>query len=1062
MAKKVRRSSRIPKLSKVSKLVEKSSADAATLVRNAVRLLKAANVTEQKADDVHAAMHKTHKDIKVVHKAVRSRKSGGASLQPFPVVGIGASAGGLEAVTHLLENLPVNTGMAFVVVQHLDPTHESALAQLLSRATKMPVVEAKHNQRLEPDCIHVLPPGKIMALDKKQLKLYPRVDGKHDRMPVDYFFQSLANQEGTRAVGIVLSGTGSDGTHGLLAVKAGGGITFAQDEKTAKYTAMPVNAIAAGCVDFVLPPAQIADELAHTAVFLRAAPGDNIEEESTPPSDDKIFEEILRLVRQRTSVDFTFYKYATIRRRLHRRMTLHKLETMKEYLAYLRSHVPETRELFNDILIHVTGFFRDPSVFKILRKRIFPRLLRGKTRDQSIRIWVPGCSTGEEVYSLAISLMEVMHEKHMYHPVQIFGTDINDTTLERARAGIYSESIKSEVSADRLRRFFTHSERGYRVNKIIREMCIFARQNLAMDPPFSNLDLVSCRNVLIYLAPTLQRRVLPVFHYALRPEGLLMLGASETVGNFADLFALTDKLARIYCKKAVQTPAVSFSPAVPGMKIPGDRPDPPAPQLLMPAIMDVQRQADRIVLTGFSPAGVIINRHLNVLQFRGRTGLFLEHPHGEASFDLLKMAREGLVPDLRAAISKAMKEDARVRREHVRVRQDNHWLECSLEVVPFNVPPSPDKFCLVLFEARSVSGEVETKGKKYSEDKGASRRSEARELNHLREELAATRDSLQSIIEEQEATNEELRSANEEITSSNEELQSTNEELETAKEELQSTNEELTTLNDELESRNAELEQVNNDLHNLLTSVNVPVIILTGDLRIRRFTMMAEKMFKLIPGDIGRPITDINTPLDIPDLDKQVNDVLESLAPKDLELRDKHGRWWSVRIRAYKTMEHKIDGAVIALMDIDALKTAMKKIQQSRDFAEAIVNTVREPLLVLSDKLTVKSANPKFYKTFKVKPEETIGRRIFELGNGQWDMPKLRSLLDDVLKTNANFNDLEVEHRFPDIGQKRMLLNARRLKLADTAGEITAGEITAGEITAGEMILLAIEDITGQ
>ena len=908
----------------------------------------------------------------------------------------------------------------------------------------MPVVEAKHNQRLEPNCVHVMPPNKILALEKKQLKLYPRTDGKQDRMPVDYFLQSLADEEGTRAVGIVLSGTGSDGTHGLLAIKAGGGITFAQDDKTAKYTPMPASAIAAGCVDFVLPPAQIAQELAHTAVFLRAAPGDDIEEEPHPPSEDKIFEEILRVVRQRTSVDFTFYKYATIRRRLHRRMTLQKLDSMKEYLAFLRSHAPETKELFNDILIHVTNFFRDPAVFKILRKRVFPRLLRGKAREQAVRIWVPGCSTGEEVYSLAISLMEVMHEKNLYHPVQIFGTDINDTTLERARAGIYSENIQTEVSADRLRRFFTRTDGGFRVNKTIREMCIFARQNLAMDPPFSNLDLVSCRNVLIYLAPTLQRRVMPVFHYALRPEGLLMLGASETVGNFADLFALTDKQARIYCKKAVQTPSVSFSPAIPGIKIPGDRAELPQPPLL-PDVTEVQRQADRIVLTGFSPAGVIVNRHLNVLQFRGRTGLFLEHPHGEASFDLLKMAREGLVPDLRSAIAKAMKEEARVRRDHVRVRQDGSWLNCSIEVVPFNVPPAPDKFCLVLFDLKPDAGNGAPRGKKLPAGKTSLRQSETRELNHLREDLAATRDSLQSIIEEQEATNEELRSANEEIMSSNEELQSTNEELETAKEELQSTNEELTTLNDELESRNLELEQVNNDLHNLLSSVNIPVIILTSDLRIRRFTAMAEKMFKLIPGDIGRPVTDINTPLDIPDLEKQVHEVLESLAPKDLELRDKNGRWWAVRIRAYKTMEHKIDGAVIALMDIDALKLAMRKIAQSRDFSEAIVNTVREPLLVLDDKLAVKSANPKFYRTFKVKPEDTVGRHIYQLGNGQWDIPKLRTLFDDILKTNTSFNDFEVEHHFPSIGRKKMLLNARRLNLHDADGE---------------MILLAIEEVS--
>ena len=680
------------------------------------------------------------------------------------------------------------------------------------------------------------------------------------------------------------------------------------------------------------------------AARLVGTPAPEIEEEPQPASEEKIFEGgVLRVLRQRTGVDFTYYKSATIRRRLQRRLTLHKLDSMKEYLAYLRAHTAEARELFNDILIHVTGFFRDPAVFAILRRQVFPRLLRGKARQEGVRIWVPGCSTGEEVYSLAITLLEAMNEKKRFHPVQIFGTDINEATLERARAGAYPESIQSEVSPARLRDYFTRTEGGFRVNKAVREMCIFARQNLALDPPFSNLDFVSCRNVLIYLAPTLQRKVMPVFHYALRPSGQLMLGASETVGSFSDLFALANKQARIYSKKAVQTPMVNFSPAIPSAKIHGDGET--AAVAVTPAIPDVQKQADRIVLTGYSPAGVIINKYLNVLQFRGRTGPYLEHPHGEASFDLMKMAREGLALDLRRTISKAIKQNGRLRYEQARVRQNGGWLLCSIEVVPFTVPPSADKYFLVLFEPKPKAGEAAEKdgweGKKLRLQKVSSRRAEERELIHLRDELAATRDSLKGIIEEHEATNEELRSANEEIMSANEELQSTNEELETAKEELQSTNEELTTLNDELESRNSELELVNNDLHNLLSSVNIPVIILSSDLRIRRYTSMAEKMFKLIAGDVGRPITDINTPMEIPELEKQVHEVLENLTPKDLELRDKAGRWWSVRIRAYKTVDHKIDGAIIALMDIDALKTAMHKISLGRDLAEAIVNTVR-------------------------------------------------------------------------------------------------------------------------
>ncbi|HTR41678.1 MAG TPA: CheR family methyltransferase, partial [Pseudomonadales bacterium] len=644
------------------------------------------------------------------------------------------------------------------------------------------------------------------------------------------------------------------------------------------------------------------------------------------PTDEKAFEEILLLLRQRTAVDFTYYKHATLRRRIQRRMILHKLDSLKDYGSYLRGHAAEVKELFNDILIHVTGFFRDPAVFQTLRKKLFPKLLKSKGSDESLRIWIPGCSTGEEVYSVAISLMELMTEKKMVRPVQIFATDINDSALEKARSGLYGENIKTEISADRVRRFFVKVEGGYRVNKAIREMCIFARQNLVNDPPFSNLDLISCRNVLIYLGPTLQRKVMPVFHYALRQTGLLMLGVSETIGAFSDLFSLMDKKAKIYSKKAAQSrPSVSFGHELPEPAR-GRETEILPPLQIMPSITEVQKQADRIVLTSYSLPGVVINANLEVLQFRGRTGVFLEHSHGEATLNLMKMARDGLMPELRTAVAKTIKQNVRVRQEGLRVRQNGHFIECHVEIIPFTVPPGLEKFYLVLFEPAVPI--IEETGKGRTKKTLVHRATDSAELAHLREELGATRESLQTIIEEQEATNEELRSANEEIMSSNEELQSTNEELETAKEELQSTNEELTTLNDELESRNSELEQVNNDLHNLLASVNIPIVILSADLKIRRFTAMAEKMFKLIPGDIGRPITDIALPLDIPSLDKQVLDVFDSLTPKDIEVKDKQDHWWSVRIRPYKTTDHKIDGAVIALLDINAIKAGAKPAKE--------------------------------------------------------------------------------------------------------------------------------------
>lgn len=893
------------------------------LLKESETLKATTRAIEKTSQELHVQIGQTHGGTRLARLQTRRPSKGPRVDAKFPVVGIGASAGGLEALSQLFRNLPPDTGMAFVVVQHLDPTHESALTALLARTTEMKVTEARNNGRLEPNQVYVIPPNKCMGIFSRRLQLFPRNDDSRElNLPVDLFFRSLAEQEGSNSVGIILSGSGTDGTQGLLAIKAAGGITFAQDEKTAKYPAMPGNAISAGCVDFVLPPERMFRELKRIGDHLSAGmPPEPIE---ALPSDEKAFESILMLLRQRTRVDFTYYKHATLSRRIQRRMVLQKQGSLADYGNYLRMHEAEIKELFNDILIHVTGFFRDPAVFQILHSKVFPRLLKGKAPEDSVRIWIPGCSTGEEVYSVAITLMELMSEQKILHPVQIFATDINETALDKARAGFYSEGVQNEISAGRLRRFFVRTDGGYRVNKTIREMCIFARQNLVNDPPFSNLDLISCRNVLIYLGPTLQRKIMPVFHYALRPTGLLMLGASETIGAFSELFTLVDKKAKIYARKSVQSrPTLNFGQDLTGPARTGETEAAALPMNLSPTVTDVQKQADRIVLTSYSLPGVVINSNLEVLQFRGRTGAFLEHSHGEATLNLLKMAREGLMPELRVAVAKTIRQNVRVREEGLRVRQNGHFIECNVEIIPFTVPPGQEKFYLVLFEpVVPLPPEPARGGAKKAV---VHKRSEGSEIARLREELGATRESLQTIIEQQEATNEELRSANEEIMSSNEELQSTNEELETAKEELQSTNEELTTLNDELESRNNELEQVNNDLHNLLASVNIPILILGADLRIRRFTAMAEKMFKLIPGDIGRPITDIAMPVDIPALDQQVLDVFDSLTPKDIEVQDKQGHWWSVRIRPYKTIDHKIDGAVIALLDIDAAKNSAAK-----------------------------------------------------------------------------------------------------------------------------------------
>ncbi|HEU0011511.1 MAG TPA: chemotaxis protein CheB [Verrucomicrobiae bacterium] len=848
-----------------------------------------------------------------------------ADGEVFPIVGIGASAGGLEAVTQLFQHLPATPGMAFVLVQHLDPTHKSELSSLLSRATAMRVTEAKHNLRLEPNRVYVISPNKMIDVAGRQLKISPRRDTKDLHMPIDHFLESLAEEEGGRSIGVVLSGNGSDGTRGLRAVKAVGGITFAQDEKSAKYPYMPASAIHAGCVDFVLPPIRIAQELVSIASHPYVATGRVEEAEPPVAGTQKLYEEIFSMLRRGQGVDFSQYKRATLVRRVQRRMVLHKIGPLKEYVAYLRAHSAEVQALFNDILIHVTGFFRDRHVFQMLKRRVFARLLKNRSDETPIRIWVPGCSTGEEAYSLAMALMEFLGRKKSHVPIQIFGTDINLPALDRARAGHYPASISRDVSAERLRRFFVKADGGYRITKAIREMCIFARQNLVTDPPFSNLDLITCRNVLIYLSPALQRKVFPVFHYGLKPNGILVLGASETIGSFADLFSLVDKKARAYARKSVHSrPAVSFVRSVAGAK--ADLPQPAAPattgQQIDPGLAEIRKHADRYLLAHFCPAGVVINRRFEVLQFCGRTGPYLEHAQGEASLNLLKMVREGLILDLRSAVAKAVKQNVPVRLSDLHVKMDGGFHSINLEVVPFHVPLAEEKYYLVIFGRAGKPAESESAKAGAGKQGRGARQGDGRELARLREELAATHESLQSIIEEQEATNEELRSANEEIMSSNEEMQSTNEELETAKEELQSTNEELTTLNDELHSRNNELEQVNNDLHNIMTSINIPIVMVGQDLRIRRFSAVAERLLNLIPSDVGRPITDIKMGIELPDVHKLIGGVIDSLQTKELELPDKQGHLWSARIRPYKSRENKIDGAVIAMVDLEPTRSA--------------------------------------------------------------------------------------------------------------------------------------------
>ncbi|WP_017299188.1 chemotaxis protein CheB [Nodosilinea nodulosa] len=936
----------------------------------------------------------------------------------FPVVGIGASAGGLEAFTQLLTHLPPDTGMAVVLVQHLDPSQGSLLSDIIARTTSMPVQAITDGLAVAPNHIYVIPPNALLDIENGRLRLQPRESTQRVNKTIDRFFEALARDRGHNAIGVVLSGGDSDGTLGLEAIKAAGGITFAQSEDSAQVTSMPHMAIATGQVDFVLPPDQIAATLA--SLSRHPYVSRPIAELPAAVSEADTLSAIFALLKARSRVDFSQYKPTTLKRRILRRMALHHIEQIDRYQQYLQETPAEVQALYQEILISVTSFFRDAGAFDCLKREVFPALLRDRSPELSLRVWTAGCSTGEEAYSIAISLLEFLANQPQRPPIQIFATDISETAIEIARLGVYLPSKVAEVSADRLQRFFVPVEGGYQISKPVRELCVFARQNLISDPPFSRLDLISCRNVLIYFSSALQKKVLPMFHYGLKPRGFLMLGSSETVGEFSDLFTLLDRQYKIYAK---QSAALRLNLDL--VEVNRDRETPSAiPSYQEPRpTLDIYSAADQVVLGRYGPVGVVVNSQLDILQFRGQTGAYLGPAPGRASLNLLTMAKDSLRLDLRTALYQARQFGQSVRKASL-LREGDRVFPVTIEVLPFQPSAEGEIYFLVLFD-REDQGQAEEGAIAGSTEESPS--PERQNAHRLQQELETTKSHLQSIIEQQEATNQDLRAANEEILSSNEELQSTNEELQTAKEEIQATNEELSTINDELYRRNAETTRISNDFQNLLGSINIPILMLEGDLSIRRFTPTAAALFNLIPTDIGRPLSDINHRLTIDDLEAQILAVITTLIQYSREVQDQDGHWYDLRIRPYRTLDNRIDGAVLVLVDIDGLKRSTEELIQARDYAEAIVEMVRDSLLVLDAALRVVRANGQFYAVFQVTPQETEGRSIFEIGNGQWNIPQLRSLLQDLLPQNTQVENFQVSYVFDHIGPQVMQLNARQI-----------------------------------
>jgi two-component system, chemotaxis family, CheB/CheR fusion protein len=960
----------------------------------------------------------------------------------IPVVAIGASAGGLEALTAILRALPTDIAMAFMLIQHLDPKRHSILPELLSKATTIPVLEAIDAMKIESNRVYVMPSNVDISILDGHFGLTARVADRKQHLPIDIFMRSLADVRKSHAIGVILSGTASDGTAGVEAIRAEGGVTFAQDPETAKFDGMPRSAIESGCIDFVLSPEKIAAELSWMSSHpnARRKSADSLEE---PKDDNHVFDSILKLVSTSQGADFTKYKPNTIRRRTQQRMAALRIASLAGYLTYLGEHPEEVAKLSNHVLIPVTEFFRNPEVFEDLANTVYPTIV-GERADGRLRIWVVACSSGEEVYSLAMTLLESLGARADGIRIQIFGTDINEKVIAKARSGTYSDSAMKNVSADRVTRFFTKVASGYRVNKAIRDLCVFARQDVTKDPPFSSLDLISCRNFLIYVQPELQERIISTLHYALNSSGFLLLGNAESAASYPQIFTPLNKKSKIYSKKVgnhrQQRMFKTSRTPIQATALPVAKVQPISRASQNEA--ELQQLADRIVLKECAPPGVIVNDTLEILQFRGRTSPYLEPASGRANLNILNMVREELAIALRTAIALARKKAVPVQK-NVAFEHNNKKRAVHLSVIPMGELASGMGRCyLILFEDAALAIEAHDKtGSPLPLKAGTLAR---RVLLEQKRELQAARALLKEHLGAQEALREDYQSANEEMLSANEELQSTNEELETSKEELQATNEELNTVNDELNSNNSTLHLLGNDLKNLLESTVIPIVMVDKSLCIRRMTPTAAAIFKVLPSDIGRPITDIRPDINI-DLKPLLITVLRDVVNLEREVQDQQGHWYRLQVKPYKTLDDRIDGAVLILMDIDVIKKRNQELVLAGEFTKSIIETMPEPVLVLSADLHILMANYAFYEAFEVKPETTLNQFVYSLGDGQWNKPDLRTLLEEVLPHDRNFLNHEVIYDFPGIGWKSFMLSGRYM---------------VQEPDAAPLILLSLTDMT--
>jgi two-component system, chemotaxis family, CheB/CheR fusion protein len=935
---------------------------------------------------------------------------------PFPIVGIGASAGGLEALQAFFDAMPPASGIAFVVVTHLDPIHISLLPELLQKHTKMQVFQVEDGIFVQPNTVHIIPPNKELKLSNGRLRLSELRQPRGANLPIDSFFRSLAQDQGAHAACIILSGTGTDGTLGLKAIKGELGLVIVQDEESAHYDGMPRSAIATGLVDYTLPPGEMPAALISYMQHARAGTG---QQKTSNQPTAAILGEVYSLLRGHTRHDFSLYKENTIIRRIERRMAVHQLVDAAAYARYLQENAGEIDILFKELLIGVTSFFRDPQAFAALRGLLID-YLKDKERDYNFRVWVPGCSTGEEAYSIAILLQECMQELKSYFNVQIFGTDIYEMAIHAARRGVYPLSIAGDLGEQRLASFFRREEQGYQINKAIREMLVFAPQDLIQDPPFTKLDLLSCRNLLIYFSTDLQKRLLPIFHYSLKENGTLFLGTSETTGAASDLFASKDTKAKLFASNPLALPiykTTDFPIAERRQRVAGT-----APTNQQYQDLNAIRLIETILQQSDTPPCVLVDSDNNILYVHGRTGRFLEPAIGRANAQILQMARPGLRGALATAIREAHISRKKVVCEKLRVEQDSTDSLVNITVNPLLEQPPLHDVLLVSFEV------IDTPEQQQDKKSPSAKRAAAKSAAELEQELHSTRDQLQSTIEELESSNEELKSSNEELQSTNEELQSTNEELETSKEELQSLNEESTTVNAELQSHIDELTRTHDDMENLLNSTRIATLFLDVDLCIHRFTPQMTQTIALTEGDIGRPITDLAVDLQDVDLNTIARQVLDTLTPQKMEVSSATDRFFSLRISPYRTLNNVIDGVVITLDNITQLKELENKLRFSEE---------RYRLVLESSSLVVAHIDRELRYTWihnthaDFDQTDYLGKRDDEIANDEGTR-QLVQLKEQVLKTGVGAS---AEISFPLSGGKRTY-NINAAPLRDATGAI--------------------------